>query len=230
MRALQETEFRLQISGSRQVSALLLRPPDATCLLVLAHGAGAGMRHRSMEALSAALAGHHMATFRFQFPARESGAGRPDRQPVAVDTVRAAVAAAREASGGVPLFAGGRSFGGRMTSTAASESPLPGVRGLILFAFPLHPPGRLGTARAEHLGRVDVPMLFLQGTRDALADLALMQPLVGSLAPRSSLHVLDGADHAFHVLKRSGRTDEDILAEVAATARDWTDRVVALGR
>jgi predicted alpha/beta-hydrolase family hydrolase len=227
---MQETELRLRLSGSREVSALLLRPPNATCLLVLAHGAGAGMRHRSMEALSAALAERQIATFRFQFPYMEAGGGRPDSPPVAVETVRAAVAAAGEASSGLPLFAGGRSFGGRMTSTAAGESPLPGVRGLIFFAFPLHPAGRPGTARAEHLAHVDVPMLFLQGTRDTLADLELMRPVVEGLAPRATLHVLEGADHSFHVLKRSGRTDEGILAEVAATVRNWTDLIVARAR
>jgi predicted alpha/beta-hydrolase family hydrolase len=187
------------------------------------------MRHRSMEALSAELAGQHIATFRFQFPYMEAGGGRPDSPPVAVEAVREAVTAAGDASGGLPLFAGGRSFGGRMTSTAASDSPLEGVRGLIFFAFPLHPSGRPGTARAEHLARVNVPMLFLQGTRDTLADLELMRPLVEGLSPRATLHVLEGADHSFHVLKRSGRTDEDILAETGATVRDWTGRVAQLG-
>jgi predicted alpha/beta-hydrolase family hydrolase len=183
------------------------------------------MRHPAMEALSAELARHEVATFRFQFPYMEAGGGRPDSPPVAVETVRAAVAAAGEAQPDLPLFAGGRSFGGRMTSTAAAESPLPGVRGLIFFAFPLHPAGRPGTARAQHLTRVEIPMLFLQGDRDALAELELMRPLVEALAPRASLHVLEGADHSFHVLKRSGRTNEEVLAEVAATVQAWTHRL-----
>jgi predicted alpha/beta-hydrolase family hydrolase len=182
-----------------------------------------------MEPLSAELARHDIATFRFQFPSMEAGGGRPDNPSVAVATVRAAVVAAREAAPGLPLFAGGRSFGGRMTSTAASEGPLPGVRGLIFFAFPLHPAGRLGIARSKHLSRVEVPMLFLQGTRDALADLDLLRPLIAGLSPRATLHVLEAADHAFHVLKRSGRTDQEILADIAATVLEWTDQVMVSG-
>jgi predicted alpha/beta-hydrolase family hydrolase len=178
-----------------------------------------------MEALCAELAGHGIATYRFQFPYMESGGGRPDSPQVAVETVRAAVAAAGEAAPALPLFAGGRSFGGRMTATGAAESPLPGVRGLIFFAFPLHPAGRPGTVRAEHLSHVEVPMLFLQGTRDTLADLELLRPLVAGLSPRANLHVLKGADHAFHVLKRSGRTDQEILDEIGVTVREWTDQV-----
>jgi uncharacterized protein len=207
--------------SSGEVSALWLRPQDARAALVLAHGAGAGMRHAFMEALAGRLADLGVATFRYQFPYWEQGRRRPDPPRVLVKTVRSAVAAAAGLAGDLPLFAGGKSMGGRMTSTAASEEALPGVRGLVFFGFPLHPPGKPATVRGDHLAGVGVPMLFLQGTRDKLAELDLLRPICGGLGDRATLHVVDGADHGFHVLKRSGRSDGEVLDELAVTAREW---------
>lgn len=203
-----------RVSAGR-VSGILERPDAAGALLVLAHGAGAGMRHRFMEAVAARLADRRVATLRYQFPYMEAGKKRPDRAPLARATVRAAVAAGVELAEGLPVFAGGKSFGGRMTSGATAESPLPEVRGLVFLGFPLHPSGRPGTDRADHLDGVDVPMLFVQGTRDRLADLELLHPVLDGLADRAALHVVDGGDHSFKVLKRSGRTDDEALDEIA---------------
>lgn len=211
------------------VEALLLRPDDANWLLVFAHGAGAGMHHPFMEHLAGQLAGCSVATLRYHFPYMQHRRKRPDPPAVLTATVRAAVAAASETAPGLPLLAGGKSLGGRMTSlTVADERSAPGpgiasVRGLVFFGFPLHPAGRPGTQRAEHLARVRIPMLFLQGTRDALADLALLRPLCDTLVPLSTLHVVDGGDHSFHVLKRFGKTDADVLAELARTAASWAE-------
>jgi predicted alpha/beta-hydrolase family hydrolase len=187
-------------------------------MLTLAHGAGAGMRHAFMESIAERLADRRIATWRYEFPYMQEGRRRPDPPKVAVAAVREAVAEAREHAGALPLFAGGKSFGGRMTSTAASETALPGVRGIVFLGFPLHPAGTPGTKRAGHLAEVDVPMLFLQGTRDKLADLDLLRPICDDLGDRAHLHVVDGADHGFHVLKRSGRTDDEVLDELADTA------------
>ena len=215
-------ELRFGAAGSAgDVSALLQCPPDARWLLVLAHGAGAGMRHAFMEALAAQLGGCGVATFRYQFPYMEQGSRRPNPRPILLATVRAAVAAAAEVADDLPLLAGGKSMGGRMTSLAAAEKPLPGVRGLVFFGFPLHAAGRPATERADHLAAVDAPMLFLQGTRDRLADLDRLRPICGGLGRRGRLHVVDGADHSFHVLKRSGRDDPQLLEEIAATVADW---------
>jgi hypothetical protein len=223
-------ELHFQASRSAgAVSALLDRPDDATALMVLAHGAGAGMRHAFMEALTGALNARSIATFRYQFAYVENGSGRPDPQPVLLATVRNAVAAARAAAGDLPVIAGGKSMGGRMTSLAASEAPLEGVRGIAFVGFPLHPAGAPGTARAEHLARVTVPMLFLQGTRDALAGLELLTPITGALGARATLHVVDGADHAFAVLKRSGRTNAAVLDELADTIASWTGALAPAG-
>lgn len=225
-----ETEtgtMKIEIPDGPTVSALLQRPERSRALLVLAHGAGAGMRHSFMEAVAERLATRSVATLRYQFPYMESGSRRPDRPAVAHAAVRSAVARALEVAaelpaeqtgerrGGVPVFAGGKSFGGRMTSSAAADSPLEGVRGLIFLGFPLHPSGRPGTERAAHLSDVRVPMLFVQGTRDKLADLTLLRPVLTDLAGLATLHVVDGADHSFHVLKRSGRTDAKALDEIA---------------
>jgi hypothetical protein len=207
--------------SSGEVSALLLRPADARLLLVLGHGAGAGMRHSFMEALAATLAGRGVATLRYQFPYIERGSRRPDPEPVLRATVRAAIDHGLEATPDLPLFAGGKSMGGRMTSLAMAESPHPAVRGLVFFGFPLHAPGRPGDTRAAHLSRVRAPMLFLQGTRDDLADLPLMRTVCSGLGDRARLHVLEGADHSFHVLKRSGRTDGEVLEELAGAAMAW---------
>lgn len=205
-------------------SALLLRPQDANCLLVLGHGAGAGMRHTFMEAITEALAAHGVATFRYQFPYMEKGSRRPDRAPVLIETVRRAVAAATGLGDGLPLLAGGKSMGGRMTSMAAAVQPLPGVTGLVFFGFPLHPAGRESIDRAAHLAEVTVPMLFLAGTRDKLADLDLLRPVCKELADRATLHVIEGADHGFHVLKRGGRTDREVLDELASVTASWAGR------
>jgi len=204
-----------------QVSALLLRPPDARWLYVFAHGAGAGMRHRFMTGLAEALAERGVATLRYQFPYTEAAGRRPDPPGLLQSTVRAAVTTAATVAPGLPLLAGGKSLGGRMTSSAAAKAPLPGVRGLVFVGFPLHPPGRAGTERAEHLEQVGVPMLFLQGTRDALADLELMRGVCARLGPRATLHVVEGGDHSFAVLKRSGRSDVEVMGELADTIAGW---------
>lgn len=209
-------------SGTRAgpVSGLLLLPPHATSLYLMAHGAGAGMRHRVMAAMAGALAGLGVGTFRYQFPYMETGQKRPDFPPTLHATVRAAVVRAGELAPGFPLFAGGKSMGGRMTSGAAAAEPLPGVRGLIFLGFPLHQPGKPSVTRAEHLSQVSVPMLFLQGTRDSLAALDLVKSVCGSL-PLATLHVVEGGDHSFAVLKRSGRTSEEAMEEMARRVRDW---------
>jgi uncharacterized protein len=203
------------------VSGLLMRPPDPRCLYVLAHGAGAGMRHRFMEAVAAGLSERGVATLRYQFPYTEGGGRRPDPPAVLQATVRSVVAAAGNAVPGLPLLAGGKSLGGRMTSSAAARGELPGVRGLVFLGFPLHAPNRPGIERAEHLDAVQVPMLFLQGTRDALADLALMRTVCARLGERATLHVVEGGDHSFAVLKRSGRTQEEVMAELGDTIISW---------
>jgi predicted alpha/beta-hydrolase family hydrolase len=213
------------------VEALLLRPSDAKCLLVLAHGAGAGMRHSFMEQFAGALGGCGIATFRYQFPYMQQRRKRPDPPAVLTTAVRAAVAAASEAAPDLPLLAGGKSLGGRMTSMAVAEErsadsgAIASLRGLVFVGFPLHPAGRPGMQRGEHLGGVRIPMLFLQGTRDSLADLALVRPLCDALVPLSTLHVVDGADHSFHVLKRSGRTDADVLADLSRTVASWAEAI-----
>lgn len=219
-------KIRFQASRSAgEVSALLLRPSAARWLAVLVHGAGAGMRHPFMAALAERLAGRGVATFRYQFPYMERGSRRPDPRPLLLATVRSAVAAAMAAEPGLPLLAGGKSMGGRMTSGAAAAEPLPGVRGLVFFGFPLHPAGRPATERGDHLARVEVPMLLLQGERDSLADLALLRPLVAGLGERATLHEVAAADHSFHVLKRSGRNDGEVLDELADATAAWAARL-----
>lgn len=208
-------------SGAGAVGGLLLRPPDATVLLVLAHGAGAGMRHPFLEGLARALAQERVATLRYQFPYKERGAHRPDPPAVAQATVRAAVAAARRAAPDLPLLAGGKSYGGRMTSEAAAAGELAGVRGIVFVGFPLHAAGQPGERRAAHLERVLLPQLFVQGTRDALADLGLMRQVCQRLGARATLHVLQDADHSFRVPKRSGRTEADVLDEIALAVAAW---------
>ena len=212
------------------VEALLLRPDDARWLLVFAHGAGAGMQHSFMESLARELAACRVATLRYQFPYMQHRRGRPDVPAVLTATVRAAVTTASELASDLPLLAGGKSLGGRMTSLACAEEERSAitadtarVRGLVFFGFPLHPPGRPDTKRADHLRRVQLSMLFLQGTRDTLADLALLRPLCATLGPRATLHVVDTADHSFHVLKRSGKRDADVLNELTRTVASWAD-------
>ena len=203
------------------VSALLLLPDQPRAILALAHGAGAGMRHPFMEAVSQGLARKEVATLRYQFPYMEKGLGRPDSPAVATAAVRSACELARAEFPELPLLAGGKSFGGRMTSTAQAESPLAGVRGLVFLGFPLHPPKRPGITRAEHLASVRVPMLFLQGTRDDLADLELIQDVTGKLGAIATLHIVEGANHSFAVLKRSGRPADQVLEELAETTASW---------
>ena len=211
----------LASKSSGQVSALFLRPPDARWLMVLGHGAGAGMRHPFMESISKHLVDAGIATFRYQFPYMEHKSWRPDPQPVLLATVRSAVEAATKADSSLPLLAGGKSMGGRMTSLAASADELAGVRGIAFFGFPLHPPGKQGTERAKHLEHVKVPMLFLQGTRDKLADLTLLRPVCSAL-PQATLSIIEGGDHSFNVLKSSGKTSTDILNELVSSVIEWT--------
>ena len=208
------------------VSGLLLRPDGARLLYVLAHGAGAGMRHPFLEVVAQRLAERSIATLRYQFPYMEQRARRPDPPAVAAATVRAVVIEAARVAPGLALVAGGKSFGGRMTSTAQAEEPLPGVRGLVFLGFPLHPPGRPGDSRAEHLARVQIPMLFLQGDRDQFADPKLLKPVVKGLGERATLHLVEGGDHSFHVLKRSGRTDLEVIADLVETIVAWTAGIV----
>ena len=217
-------ELRIAV-GERagDVSGLLLRPDGARLLYVVAHGAGAGMRHPFLEVLAQGLAERGVATLRYQFPYMEQRARRPDPPAVAAATVRAAVAEAARVAPGLPLIAGGKSFGGRMTSTAQAEAPLPGVRGLVFFGFPLHPPGRPDDKRAEHLAHVQVPMLFLQGTRDDFAALKLLQSLVKRLGERATLHLVEGGDHSFRVLTKSGRSEGEVMGEVVSTIVEWAD-------
>lgn len=223
----------VEVEGAGPVSALLRLPDDAAALLVLGHGAGAGMEHPFMESVADALGDRGIGTLRYQYPYMEAGGGPPDRAPVATATVRAAVEAARtratafRAKHGraLPILAGGKSFGGRMTSTAAAESSLPGVRGLVFLGFPLHPAGRPGTERARHLLDVTVPMLFLQGTRDRLADLDLVRPVAEQLGDRATLHVVEGGDHSFQVLKRSGRSGAEVMAELADAVAGWVAEI-----
>jgi predicted alpha/beta-hydrolase family hydrolase len=204
-----------------KVSALLIRPSDAAYLLVLGHGASTNMRHATIQTIAQRLADVGIATFRYNFPYMEHGTGR-DSQAVCTTTVRSAVAAARKVARALPLLAGGHSFGGRMTSTAASESQLESVRGLVFFSFPLHQPGKPEIKRAEHLSAVTVPMLFLSGTRDELAELKLLQSVCKKLGKRATLHLLDTADHGFRTLKRSRKSEEDVFVEMARVVSEWT--------
>jgi hypothetical protein len=215
------------VDGTHRVSGLLLAPAGARACYVLAHGAGAGMTHPFMASVAAGLVARHIATLRYQFPYMEAGARRPDPPRLAQATVRAAVAEAARLLPALALVAGGKSFGGRMTSQAQAASPLPGVRGLAFLGFPLHPSGRPSDERAAHLSDVTVPMLFLQGTRDALADVTLLRPLVERLGPRASLRLFDDADHSFHVPARSGRKDADVRAEMLDALAGWMRELAA---
>jgi predicted alpha/beta-hydrolase family hydrolase len=206
-----------------EVSALLMRPEDATHVLVLGHGASSNMRTPLLQTISEHLAEQNIATFRYNFPYSEKGGGR-NSQATCVETIRSAVAAAREAAPDLPILAGGHSFSGRMTSTAASESPIEKVKGLVFFSFPLHPAGEPAITRAEHLSKVTVPMLFLSGTRDALAELDLLQPVVKGLK-LATLHLLDTADHSFKILKRTRTSTEDVFVEMARTVKAWATDV-----
>jgi predicted alpha/beta-hydrolase family hydrolase len=214
----------LAVDPQTRVSGILLAPGGTRACYVMAHGAGAGMDHPFMSAMSDGLAARRIATLRYQFPYVERGSRRPDPPAVAQATVRAAVAEAALALPGLPLFAGGKSFGGRMTSQAQADSPLHGVRGLGFLGFPLHPAGKPATLRARHLASVVVPMLFVQGARDALADLVLLRPIVQALGARAALHVIADADHGFHVPARSGRTDAQVREEVLDALAGFIER------
>lgn len=215
------TAVTIPLPSGETVSGLWQAPTQAKAALVLAHGAGAGMTHKAMAATADGLEALGVATLRYQFPYMEKGGKRPDAPPVAHAAVRAAVAQAGELAPELPLFAGGRSFGGRMTSQAQALKPLEAVRGLVFFAFPLHPSGKPSTDRAPHLSDVAVPMLFLQGTQDTLADLDLLKGVVESLGTRASLTLIPDADHSFHVPAKTGRKDPEVLAEVVARAAAW---------
>ena len=217
----------ITVDTAHSVSGLLLAPPSARACYVLAHGAGAGMFHPFMDVVARELGERGIATLRYQFPYMEQRARRPDPPKLAHATVRAAVAAAAKLTPALPLVAGGKSFGGRMTSQAQAASPLPGVRGLAFLGFPLHPAGRPSDARAEHLLAVEMPMLFLQGSRDKLADLGLLQPLMARLGERASLRLLQDADHSFRVPARAGRTDADVQREMLDTLAAWILSVIS---
>ena len=221
------SSLRIAIDGAADVSALLLTPPAPSAAYVFAHGAGAGMTHAFMADMSAALADRAIATLRFQFPSMERGSKRPDPPAVAHAAVRAAVAEAQRLLAGLPLVAGGKSFGGRMTSQAQAAQPLPGVCGLVFVGFPLHPADKPGTERAAHLKGVALPMLFLQGTRDALADLPLLRGALEPLGKRATLRIFDDADHSFHVRAGSGTNDRAVLEALADTVAGWVGGVAA---
>lgn len=212
----------IALASGGTTSGLLQAPASAKACYVLAHGAGADMKHAFMASIAQGLAERGIASLRFNFPFMEQGAKRPDSPAVAHAAIRAAVAeAARHMPAGVPLFAGGKSYGGRMSTQAQAAEPLPGLKGLVLLGFPLHPAGKPSTERAAHLAGVTLPMLFLQGTRDALADLGLVKQTTASLGNKASLHIVEGADHAFHVLVRSGRTDAQVREELLDTMAVW---------
>jgi uncharacterized protein len=217
--------LRIEIAAVASVSALLIRPPQPRACYVFAHGAGAGMTHASMETIATGLGERGIATLRYQFPYMEKASKRPDPPAVAHAAVRAAVAQAAQSCPGLPIIAGGKSFGGRMTSQAQAIAPLAGVRGLAFLAFPLHPAGKPSSDRAKHLSDVKIPMLFLQGTRDALAELSLLEPVVKSLGSLATLHLVKEADHSFHVLARSGRNDGEVMNEVLDAFEAWIDAI-----
>jgi len=213
-------EVRIPV-GEESVSALLIRPAEAKALYLFAHGAGTGMTHRSMVSNAEGLATRGMATLRYQFPYMEKGSRRPDPPRIAHAAVRAAAAEAARVAPDLPIFAGGRSFGGRMTSQAQADEPLPGVRGLAFVGFPLHPAGKPGIERAEHLSRVQIPMLFVSGARDSLAEMDLLEPVVAGLGERATLHVIADADHSLKVPVKSGRTPAEAEAEALDTIAAW---------
>jgi predicted alpha/beta-hydrolase family hydrolase len=219
VRAQQQLTFEAGKSGP--VSALLVRPDAPRACFVFAHGAGAGMTHSFMEAFANGLCERSIASLRYQFPYMEKGGKRPDPPAIAQATVRAAVTKASQIFPGLALIAGGKSFGGRMTSQAQAATPLPDVRGLAFVGFPLHPAGKPSTDRADHLTKIELPMLFLQGSRDTLADVPLIESVVQRLGPRARLHMVDGADHSFHVLVRSGRNDREVMNEILDAFVGW---------
>jgi predicted alpha/beta-hydrolase family hydrolase len=225
MKAVNPQQIEIAVGNAGPVSALLIHPADARTCFVFAHGAGAGMTHAAMEAAAHGLAERGVATLRYQFPYMEKGSKRPDPPAVAHAAVRAAVAEAGRRCAGLRLFAGGRSFGGRMTSQAQAAAPLSGVEGLVFFGFPLHPAGKPSDDRAAHLADIKIPMLFLQGTKDKLAELVLLKPVVERLGPEAALHLVRDADHSFHVPARSGRNDREVLSEILDALVRWVGAV-----
>jgi uncharacterized protein len=219
----------ITLPDAQRVSGLLCVPPEPRACYVFAHGAGAGMAHAFMNAIADGFAARQIATLRYQFPYMEQGGRRPDSPKLAHSAVRAAVLEAAQRLPGIPLFAGGKSFGGRMTSQAQAASPLPSVGGLVFFGFPLHPPEKPSTERAKHLSEVTIPMLFLQGTRDEFAQLPLLEPVCRELGTRATLKLLADADHSFHVLARSGRKDADVRGELLDTTVEWLEKI-SVGR
>jgi predicted alpha/beta-hydrolase family hydrolase len=215
----------IALNDGQRVSGLFQAARDSRACYVLAHGAGAGMMHPFMAAIADGLAERGIATLRYQFPYMEHGSKRPDTPKLAHAAVRAAVAEAARLVPGLPLFAGGKSFGGRMTSQAQAATALPGVRGLVFLGFPLHPPGKPSVERAEHLFEVTVPMLFLQGTRDEFAELSLLEPLCQKLSSLATLKRFQDADHSFHVPARSGRKDHEVRAELLDVSVGWMNRI-----
>lgn len=218
---IRELTIKVTVQTPAEVSAVFMLPENATHILVLAHGAGASMRSVTMQTIAERLAGQGIATLRYNFPYMEQGRPRVDPPEVATATVRAAIEKTRELTPDLPVLAGGHSFGGRMTTTAASEGPIEGLKGIALFSFPLHMPDKPSTKRAEHLSSVTVPMLFLSGTRDKLADLELLKPVVEKVG--ATLHLLDTADHSYKVLKRTRQSKEDVFVEMARVVKEWLD-------
>jgi predicted alpha/beta-hydrolase family hydrolase len=225
MKAAVAQKLAIEIANAAAVSALLIRPSQARACFMFAHGAGAGMTHPFMEAIAGGLGERGFASLRYQFPYMERGSRRPDPPVIAHAAVRAAVAEAGRCCPGLRLVAGGRSFGGRMTSQAQATAPLDGVHGLAFLGFPLHPAGKPSSNRASHLSDVDIPLLFVQGTRDNLAELRLLEPVVTRLGPSASLHLVEGADHSFHVPARSGRGDGDVIGEILDTLAAWIAKI-----
>lgn len=225
MTVAQIKKLSIAVGPTGHISALLIRPRGERACFVFAHGAGAGMAHPFMEAIADGLAERAVATLRYQFPYMEKGSKRPDTPPVAHAAVRAAVAEAARLYPGLPLIAGGKSFGARMTSQAQAGAPLPNIAGLAFLGFPLHPAGKPSVDRAAHLADVKIPMLFLQGTRDTLAELKLLEPVVNELGRKATLHVVEGGDHSFHVLARSGRKDADVITEICDAMAAWIGKI-----
>ena len=227
MNTVSSQKLEIAVGHATSVSALLILPPQARACFVFAHGAGAGMTHPFMEAVATGLAERGVATLRYQFPYMEKASKRPDPPGIAQAAVRAAVAEAGRRCSGLSLIAGGKSFGGRMTSQAQAAAPLAGVDGLAFLGFPLHPAGKPSSDRAQHLADVHVPLLFLQGTRDSLAELKLIEPVVKGLGPSATLHLVQQADHSFHVLARSGRNDREVMSEILDALAGWIGEVAA---
>jgi uncharacterized protein len=217
----------IPVDDERRVSGLLIKPRNARALYALAHGAGAGMNHPFLAAMASLLAERGIATLRYQFPYMEAGGKRPDQPAIAEATVRASLKESRRLAVGLPLFAGGKSFGGRMTSQAEAAEHLPEVKGLIFLGFPLHAPGKASAARGDHLEKIKIRMLFLQGTRDEFADLKLLKPLAKKLGRRATLHLVDDANHGFRVPAKTGRKPDEVMAELAEAAAVWIDKVLA---